>query len=338
MGQERKFEEADVRQVPADEPTESRRHRPASEVRFAGRAPSATLLEPSLMLPGDVSPRPARAIATGALTDELRAGLWEVLAAALFAPSEESLRWTGNNNMPRTIVQGARHSRSFDPRASWMSSGTLRRVWSSPPLGGDLDRMPEDVDEVIEGWFSLVEAGDVYAFIETVHDNLETSFKPLFVAAINVVLERGQSDHRYVMRKLLPIAAKADIAAIERALGACKAAHWADVEKHMVDAVNRLAVKPEPDVTGAIQEAVRTVELAAFALTGEEHVSLDETLEDLEAHGHIARALKNAYAGLFTYVTSGARKPTTDDARLIVVMCAGFVNHLATQLDLVTSR
>ena len=38
-----------------------------------------------------------------------------------------------------------------------------------------------------------------------------------------------------------------------------------------------------------------------------------------------------AYGGLFSY-TSGQRQTSSDDARLVLVMCAGFVTHLAGRM------
>jgi hypothetical protein len=241
-----------------------------------------------------------------ALTDATRAGLWEIVHGFLFAP-EPGDRWAAAVS-DRPVVQ---------------------RVWSSPPLGGILDRIPEDVAEVLEGWFALVESGDVMAFLESVHDALEPAYQPRFAAGCNAVLERGLSDHRFVMRRLLPIASKADIAAIERAVAAT--ARTPNVQGHLLSSIARLAQKPQPDRRGAIEEAVRAVELAAFALTGERHLSLDEALDALTAKGHLDIPLKTAYAGLFDFVSAAARPATIDEARLIVVMCSGFIAQLVAK-------
>lgn len=274
-----------------DEPIESRRHRRTSEIRF---------VKASLPVP---------VLATGALSDELRGWLWNVAAATVFAPNEELDRWT----------------------AGITGRPVVRRVWSAPPIGGDPERIPEDVVDVLESWFSLVEPSDVYAFIEAVHDSLETPLQPRFARAINSALERGMSDHRFVMRRMMPIASKADIAAIERALAACDRAHWTVPEAHLREAFMRLALKPAPDARGAVHESIRAVQEAARRLTQEQHFDLEDALEALETRGHIAKTLKGAYSGLFAVVTNAARRPTTDDARVILVMCAGLVSHLASR-------
>jgi hypothetical protein len=270
----------------------SRRHRTTSEIRLPAREASTT---------------PAAVV----MTDELRAPLWNLVDLFLFAPHEAFDRWTSG-------IAGRPE---------------IRRVWSSPPISGDLARIPDDVAELIERWFSLVEPAHVFLFLESVIENLPPAKQDPFAAACNVVLDRGVSDHRFLCRKLVPISSRSDVTAIERALLACRTVGVAatELEERLLEAVDRLARKPEPDRKGAIMEAIRAVEAAAFALTGERHFSLDDALDDLKAKGYLDGALKGAYAGLFAYAAAG-RQTTSDDARLIVVMCAGFVSHLAAKM------
>ncbi|MBX3215939.1 MAG: hypothetical protein KF850_28120 [Labilithrix sp.] len=298
MGQERKVEAGGENLGERSAP-ESRRHRPTSDLRFTKATPPVAF---------DPTRFPASLLPPGTLTDELRAWLWQVVDTTLFGARDAADRWTAQLGRP-----------------------ALKRVWTSPPIGGEPDRMPEDVAQILEGWFSLVEPSDVYAFLESVHDSLEPPLQPRFATAINAVLERGLSDHRFVMKRLMPIASKADVSAIDRAIASCKAARWSDVESLLCEALARLGAKPEPDTRGAIQEAVRAVQSASFALTKEPYFDLEDALQDLEKRGHVDKPLKAAYAGLFLYVT-GARKTTVDDARLIVVMCASFVSHLAARV------
>ncbi len=199
-------------------------------------------------------------------------------------------------------------------------------------MAGDPNQVPEDIADLLEGWFAIVQPADAFAFVEAVHDNLELPNQQKFAAACNVALDRGCSDRRFVNRRLMPIASRTDIATIERALAACKPPHMADVEVHLLGALDRFAQKPEADFRGAIQEAIRAVEEAAFVLTGERPVSMDDALEDLVRRGFVDGAIKAAYGGLFTYATSTRHRTTQDDARLIVVMCAGFLAHLAAKM------
>jgi hypothetical protein len=79
------------------------------------------------------------------------------------------------------------------------------------------------------------------------------------------------------------------------------------------------------------------VQATAFALTNEHALDLSDTLDVLEEQGFIDSAIKARHAGLFTWVGINARRPRAEDARLILVTCAGFVTHLAGLLLAATS-
>lgn len=245
------------------------------------------------------------------LSDELRVLLWDVVHSFLLAQHDDHDQWTSG-------IAGR---------------PAVRRVWAASPIHGDPQRMPEDVVELLEGWFSLVDSADLYAFVESVHDNLETPNQHRFANACNTALERGCADRRFVARRLLPIASRTDVTTVERALMACKPPHMADAEARLLDALDRFAQKVEPDFRGAVQEAIRAVEEATFVLTGDRPLSLNDALDDLESKGLVDPAIKAAYGGLSAYAsTLFVRKTTQDDARLIIVMCAGFLSHLAAKM------
>lgn len=322
MGQQGKSEARDEEQLrrwPAA--TESRRQRPASELRFAKvPSPVARASEAAIDLL-ELPPSPAPA---GTLTGELRTALWAIARGAIFA-LHTGARSEGEGE------DGAPASRTVQADAA--RGAVVRRVWTAAPIGGAADRIPEDVAELLEGWFALVEPADVYAFLEAVHDALEAPLQPRFATAVNAALERGLSEHRFVLTRLVPMASRADAAAIERAFAECRSARWVEVEEQLQHAFARLADKPEADSRGAIQTSLRAVRQAAAALTKEHYIDLDDALDDLAAKGHIARVLVSAYAGLFSSVATSTRKTTAGDARLILVMCAGFITHLASQVD-----
>lgn len=275
---------------------ESRRHRATKELRL----PST----PDAMRPASTIP-PGSKDATGMLTDELREGLWAAISSFVFVAPEADA-WAG--------TAGARP--------------TVHRVWTSPPIGGDAD-VPEDVADLIEEWFSIAKDGEVYALVETVLASLPDAHQTHFASAVNLVLERGLSDHRFVGRRLMPIASKSDVATIERALVAARAKHLSEAESHLLASLDHLAAKPEPGATAAVHEAIRAVQAAAFDLTKERPLDLADTLDILEERGFIDAALKARHAGLFAWMGQNGRRPRAEDARLILVTCAGFVTHLA---------
>lgn len=251
---------------------------------------------------------PIHAPGPGTLSAELRASLWSLIVSFVFTPSPDRDRWT-SGIIGRPVV---------------------RRIWGSPPLSGDPATLTESMIPTLETWFSLVEAADVFELIASVHDNLEIVDQTSFAAACNAILERGMSDHRFVMRRLIPISSRADVGTIERALVAARSAKAMASEDGLLAALDCLALKPAPDYRGAILAGIRAVESMATALGREPQANLDDTLEDLHATGYIDGARRSAYRGLLGYAKDIGRA-SAEDARLIVVMCAGFVSHLASR-------
>ncbi len=271
---------------------EQRRHRPASELRL----PEPQVARFAVPDGGDLPPADPR---RARLDDDLRAALWSVVRGVLFDAGDRA--------------------------------ALLKRVWGAPPIGALVDRFPEDGAAVIERWFTLVEPADVFRFLESVHEGLDPSSQSRFAAATNAAFERGSSDHRFVARRIAPVGSRSDAAAIERALTACKTAHWAEVEIYLLDAIAYLAEKPTPDTRESVQAAARAVQHAAVALTHEQYLDFDDALADLETKGHMARTLRAAYAGLVAYGNQPSRKTTEEEARLVLVTCAAFVSHLASR-------
>jgi hypothetical protein len=200
--------------------------------------------------------------------------------------------------------------------------------------------MPDDVAQLLEGWFSLVEAHHAYELLESVLTNLDGPKQYAFAAACNGALERDGGDHRFVCRRIVPIESRSDIATIDRAFAACRVAGVAatEIEEKLLGALDCLAAKPAADAKGAMQLAVGAAFAAAFVLTGERHMTLDDALEDLASRGYIDGAMKVAHGGLFAYavggpqVPSGARRARIDDAKIILVTCAAFVTQLVGKM------
>ncbi|MBX3229960.1 MAG: hypothetical protein KF837_21750 [Labilithrix sp.] len=283
----------------AEAEAESRRHRAATELRL----PEGDTTRAASTIP------PGSKDATGALTDELREGLWAAIASHALVGDEEPGAWSAGVHGP-----------------------VVHHVWSSPPIAGDPDNVPEDVVELIEEWFSIAKTGDVYALLETVLAGLPDASQARFASACNGMLEHGLSDHRFVGRRIMPIASKSDVATIERALVACRAKKLDEAELRLLGALEHLAKKPEPDPQEVVHEAIRAVQATAFALTKDRPLDLADALDTLEEHGHIDAALKARHGGLFAWVAQNGRRPRADDARLILVTCAGFVATLATRI------
>jgi hypothetical protein len=232
--------------------------------------------------------------------DALRAALWQTFCGFLFSHAPPS----GNT--------------------------ALRQVWASPPIEGKPEAMPKDVQELLESWFSLVEMHHVYAFVETVHASLEPDRQLRFAHLCNGVLERFHAHRRFVLQCFVPITSKADITTIERAFASLRRVGGAakSIDGHLRAALRHLTGAPEADPREAIHEAIRAAREAGAEVIGDAHATLDETLDRLDRRGLLDKPLKAAYGGLFAYAAD-RRRVSPDDARLVIVMCAGFVAHLA---------
>jgi len=303
LGEAAESEDLTVRSLDDHAEAESRRHRAGTELRL----PDGDTARAASTIP------PGNKDATGALTDALREGLWATIASFLFATDGAGR-------------DGAWSATSAGPRP------TVLQVWTSPPIAGDPDHVPEDVPELIEEWFSIASTGDVYALLESVLASLPDPNQARFASACNGMLEHGLSDHRFVGRRLMPIASKSDVATLERALLACRGKQLLEAEAHLLGGLEHLSRKPDPDAQEAVHEAIRAVQATAFALTKDRPLDLDDALAMLEEHGHIDAALKARHGGLFAWVAQNGKKPRPEDARMILVTCAGFVTQLAARL------
>lgn len=65
---------------------------------------------------------------------------------------------------------------------------SVPQVWTAEPIGGNADRMPEDVEMLLEGWFALVEPADVMRFLDAVATALPPSLGRDFVRDCHDVL------------------------------------------------------------------------------------------------------------------------------------------------------
>lgn len=285
----------------AEAEAESRRHRAGAELRL----PDGDTVKAASTIP------PGNRDATGALTDDLREGLWKTIASFLFTTEDDTRgAWSATSGPSPAAVQ----------------------VWTSPPIGGHSDDVPEEVADLIEEWFSIATTGDVYSLLETVLGALPEPSQSRFISVCNGMFEHGLSDHRFVGRRLMPIASKTDVATIERALLACRSKQLHEAESHLLGGLEQLAKKPEPDAQAAVHDAIRAVQATAFVLTKERPLDLDDALGMLEERGFIDAALKARHGGLFAWVAQNGRKPRPEDARLILVTCAGFVTQLAARI------
>ncbi len=174
---------------------------------------------------------------------------------------------------------------------------------------------------------------EVYDLVEFV---LTATPLPLSEEELNLILEREMSGYRVRNALVVPISDATELSAIDEALAIPEP--FAGARHHITDALEKLSLKPVPDLRNAITEAISAVESAARVVTGEEKATLADGLKALEKQKEIHPALKQAWLKLYGYTSDeqGLRHAMTDvpdidfaTAKYMVVSCSAFVNLLS---------
>jgi hypothetical protein len=173
----------------------------------------------------------------------------------------------------------------------------------------------------------------VYDLLEFVQLRTVLDLQP---DAVNALLEREMSGYRFREQMIVPVSDNVELAAIDGALSVPEP--FTGARRHIIDALDKLSQKPEPDVRNAITEAVSAVESAARVVAGKHKATLADALKVLEKAGNVHPALKDAWLKLYGYTSDehGLRHAMTEDpnidfatAKYMVVSCAAFVNFLS---------
>lgn len=192
---------------------------------------------------------------------------------------------------------------------------------------------PFDFAEILKELVNRSGWNEVYDLIEFVQKRTELGMLP---DKLNALLEREMSGYRLKESMIVPVSDALEIQTIDEALAASEP--FAGARSHLIDALEKLARKPEPDVRNAITEAVSAVESASRVIAKKKKANLGDALKVLERGGHVHPALKEAWLRLYGYTSDehGLRHAMTEDpnidfatAKYMVVSCAAFVNLLS---------
>lgn len=176
---------------------------------------------------------------------------------------------------------------------------------------------------------------EVFDFIEFCCENAQE----LDANELNRILERDMSGYRLRKGIIVPITDETELGTIDDALGLPE--QFASARQHIVAALDKLSLRPQPDLRNAITEAVSAVESAARVVTGKHKATLGDALKVLDKSGHLHPALKEAWLKLYGYASDehGLRHAMTENpdidfatAKYFVVSCSAFVNLLAAKL------
>ncbi|HLW00979.1 MAG TPA: hypothetical protein VKT82_20130 [Ktedonobacterales bacterium] len=271
-----------------------------------------------------------RVIQVDSMDDDLRNSLWNVLIVYF-----DKLR------SPITVLNGLRMTTSMEL--------LTERIWFDflKKPGDEMPKKGPDTIRQLKSYFMGCEWFEAYDFIEFIANTSSQSIVCIdpkilkgFLEACNDMLGREGSAYRLVGRKLVPVTSDQEIAAITGALSATNTtANLRLVNTHLKQALTLLADRRTPDYRNSMKESISAVECICKLIAGMPKATLGPALDKIKSSGKVTMhpALEEGLRKLYTYTcdSDGIRHalkdaPTVDveDARYMLVMCAGFVSYL----------
>lgn len=176
----------------------------------------------------------------------------------------------------------------------------------------------------------------VYDFIEAIWDEMDTPQKESFQEEINdyfiekgigwkfhygQIEYRGQEGFEQSMVQAVTVLADSSLST---------------ASQEIREAIHDLSRRPEPDITGAIQHALASLECTSRELAGDSKATLGELIKKYP--GIIPKPLDGAIEKLWGFSSEQGRhlkegkNPTYEEAELTVGICAAIVTYLGKKL------
>lgn len=190
---------------------------------------------------------------------------------------------------------------------------------------------------------------EVFNFLEFVLAQISEELSEELAVEIatpsNKILENENSAYRISNLQFVPITDEAELAAIDEAT----AAATPETRKHLQAAIRMLTARPTGDYRNSVKESISAVEAACQQATGDPKATLGQALKKLENAGSMHPAFKSGLSSLYGYTSDAggirhaltaddSQAPSFEDAKLMLVLAAGFVNYLAAREAAATHR
>lgn len=167
----------------------------------------------------------------------------------------------------------------------------------------------------------------------------------IFIEQSNEILAQEKSAYRFVAGELVEITSDEEIESLEEALSETTA--FTASRLHLSTALRKFGDRAKPDYRNAVKESISAVESAFTTLNGEKSNSLKIAIDKAERSGLILPpGLKNGIKNIYGWTSdeSGIRHALTqdgetvgqDEAKLMIVLCAAFVNYLTARSPVLT--
>ena len=246
------------------------------------------------------------------MDDALRVGLW--------------------NSLDVVVLQELRGEYLYDTA----DGQTLAfRVWHAffkepvdaiPEWGSDMVARIRRFFYAEAAWF------DVYDLLEFVaQQHPSASARERLPIACNHVLEREMAAYRFVGGRIIETTSPEEIAAVEDGIAEARGG----AQTHLRAALDLLADRNASDYRNVVKEAISAVEATVNELAGTE-MSLGAALKQLglDLHPAFRDALSKLYGytsdadGIRHALTEDGTNVSFEDAKFMLVACAGFVSYL----------
>ncbi|MCB0419469.1 MAG: hypothetical protein KDD61_00625 [Bdellovibrionales bacterium] len=174
---------------------------------------------------------------------------------------------------------------------------------------------------------------EIYDFTEFIAQRCSHNKKERFISACNQILERELSGYRFVKCSITPITDDIEISTIESATNI--SSQFGNVSEHIKTSLGKLSDRQNPDYRNSIKESISAVEALCRILTDNPKATLGDLLAEMDK---LHPAMKRGFSALYGYTSDangirhslgfGENLADFEDAKYMLVSCAGFVNYL----------
>lgn len=197
-------------------------------------------------------------------------------------------------------------------------------------------RLPEDSYSELNLLISVFDQANSIQKYEIVEAACKLVRKKNFANDLNSRLEYHGSPYRFQDWNLVPISDDIERGEISSALSV----PFSGAREHLRTALSLISHKHNPDYRNSIKESISAVESATRDFSGDPKATLGLALRRLESERGLHKALQKGFSSLYGWTSDaeGIRHAmlekselTFADAKLMLVLCSGFVNYLAAQ-------
>ncbi len=249
------------------------------------------------------------------MDDDLRNGLWNALHIYFWSKTKRS---------------------NFGRQPTDQLNEIINYLWINilkSPLS-DISWEWNRIESRIMAYFNSIEWYQVYNFIEfmaPLANKIQEGNTQKFIEFCNNILETEKSAYRFVNNYIVPITNEIEIKQIDEAV---QSPHEV-VRIQFHSALEKLSIKPKPDVRNCIKESISAVESAARKALDVKNGTLGDLIPKLRDKFHIHSALAGSLDKLYGWTSDIARHGMKDEdilmideARLSLVICSAFANYL----------